>query len=118
MAKINDIINRVDEAKPNAYTQESKLRWIAELDGKMALNVFLMDIVEVQQFAYRYPEGMECEPLVKFPHDEIYDLWLYAKIDFANGEYAKYQNSMEQFNAHYGDFVRWFARTYDPAQGY
>lgn len=37
---------------------------------------------------------------------------------FDNGEYNKYQNSMEQFNAHYGNFVRWFASTYEPAQGY
>lgn len=115
---IREIIEQVDENKPNAFTQKKKLEWIGELDGKIALNVMLMDILEAQRFRYVYPEGLEVKPLVEFPHDTLYELWLGAKIDFANGEYNKYQNSMELFNACYGDFVRWFASTYEPAQGY
>ena len=43
---------------------------------------------------------------------------LQAKIDEANGEYNKYVNSMQIYNEHYGNFVRWFAGLYEPAQGY
>ena len=118
MAKIKDIIERVDENKPNAFSQKTKMAWLAELDGKLAADVFLMNIVEVRQLQYSHPDDLESETLVSFPHDTIYDLWLGAKIDYENGEYDKYQNSMEQFNAHYGNFVRWFATTYEPAQGY
>ncbi len=118
MAKIKDIIERVDENKPNAFSQKTKTAWLAELDGKLAADVFLMNIVEARLLQYRYPDDLESELLVGFPHDTIYDLWLGAKIDYENGEYDKYQNSMEQFNAHYGNFVRWFAATYEPAQGY
>ena len=118
MAKINKIIEVVDRNKPNAFTQEDKLQWIAELDGQLALEVFLMDTVEAAGFQYTFPEGLEYEPLVKFPHDGIYDAWLEAKIDYNNGEYEKYQNSMEMFNARRAAFVRWFASTYEPAQGY
>lgn len=118
MATIHEIIERVDENKPNAFSQKTKMSWIAELDGKIAADVFLMNIVEVRQLQYRHPDDLESEPLVTFPHDSIYELWLGARIDYENGEYNKYQNSMEQFNAHYGNFVRWFASTYEPAQGY
>lgn len=118
MATIQEIIERVDEKKPNAFSQKTKMTWIAELDGKLATDVFLMHITEVRQLQYRHPEDLKSEPIVGFPHDTIYDLWLGAKIDFENGEYDKYQNSMEMFNAHYGSFVRWFASTYEPAQGY
>lgn len=118
MAKISDIIVRLDRTKPNAFSQEDKLRWIAELDGLLATEVFLMDIVEAEQFAYSHPEDLTRETLVRFPHDGLYDAWLEAKIDYHNGEYEKYQNSMEMYNARRATFVRWFAQTYEPAQGY
>jgi hypothetical protein len=118
MATIQEIIERVDERKPNAFSQKAKIAWIAELDGKIAADVMLMNINDVRQFNYAYPENLSSEPLIEFPHDSIYDLWLGAKIDFENGEYTKYQNSMEQYNAHYNNFVHWFASTYEPAQGY
>lgn len=118
MAKIRDIIARVDDIKPNAFKGETKLAWIGELDGRIAADVMLMDITEVKQLQYSHPDDLESETLVDYPHDTIYDLWLSAKIDFANGEYTKYQNTMEMFNAYYEDFVNWFIRSYAPGQGY
>lgn len=118
MAKIKEIIALVDENIPNAFTGERKLAWIAELDGRIAADVFLMGIEDVQQLQYKYPEDLESEPLVSFPHDRLYPLWLEAQIDFANREADKYQNSMAMYNAAYTSFVRWVAQTYDPAQGY
>ena len=82
MSKIREIIKRVDEMKPNAFSEPIKVRW-----------------------------------MIDFPYDDLYDLWLGAMIDFENGEYNKYQNTMEMFNSRYYEFVRWVADTYDPSQG-
>lgn len=118
MEKIREIIERVDKIKPNAFGQKEKVGWIAELDGIIATEVMLMCAIDAGQMKYTYPDDLDSEPLVVFPHSGIYDLWLCAKIDFTNGEYNKYQNTMEMFNANYNAFVRWFASTYEPAQGY
>lgn len=118
MAIIQDIIRQVDDVKHNAFSTEMKLAWLAELDGKIATDVMLMSIEDAGQFRYAYPQDMTSETLVGFPHDDIYNLWLCAKIDFAHGEYDRYQNTMEMFNASFNNFVCWFASTYDPAQGY
>lgn len=118
MATIRDVIARVDEMKPNAFSQAQKLYWLALLDGRVAADVMLMHISDIQQFNYRYPEDLDRELLVSFPHEEIYDYWLQAKIDEANGEDSKYMNTMEAGNAAWNNFVCWFARTYRPAQGY
>ena len=117
MSKIVDIIARVDENRPNAFSSATKMKWISDLDGKIAADVFLMDIAQIRELEYRYPEGLEKEPLVTFPHDDIYDLWLEAKIDAANGEYNRYQNTMQIYNESYSNFVQWFASVYEPAQG-
>ncbi len=114
MAKIKDIIARVNDAKFNNYSDSLKLRWLSLLDGQIAADVFLMSPEEVEQFSYSYPAGMEITPLVDFPYDGVYDLWLMAQIDFYNGEYEKYQNTMEMFNKAYGVFVTWFLTYYAP----
>ena len=117
MATIREIIEQVDLQKPNAFPQNSKLHWIAQLDGKVAQNVLLMGVEELQQFHYRYPEDLNREPLVGFPHDDLYVLWLEAQIDARNGEWNRYQNTIELYNAAYGNYVEWFANTYRPAEG-
>ena len=114
---IRQIIERVDRMKPNGFDTLDKLRWISELDGHLALEVCMMDIQQVQEFAYT-EECLDHEPLAQFPHDGMYEHWLGAKIDYANGEYDKYQNGMEHYNACFEVFRCWFLNTYDPVQGY
>lgn len=118
MATIKEIIARVDEIRPNGFTERVKLAWVSELEGKIAADVMLMSIDEIRNLEYKYPDDLENEPMVSYPHQEVYVYWLQAQIDYTNGEYNKYQNSMEMYNQHYGNFVRWFANTYAPAQGY
>lgn len=114
MAKIKEIIARVDAIKFNDYSDDTKLRMVAVLDGKIAVDVLLMHPSETGQFNYTYPEGLEMETLVHFPHDDLYEKWIEAQIDFKNGEYEKYQNSMEQFNAAYENFVNWLLTYHTP----
>jgi len=116
--KISDVISWVDEVKPNAFPDWVKLEWISALEGRIAADVFLMNAAEVRALAYKYPADMETELLVEPPHDDIYGYWVQAKIDEANGEYTKYVNTLQIYNGHYSDFVRWFANVYAPAQGY
>jgi len=116
--KISDVINWVDEVKPNAFPDPVKVEWLSALDGRIAANVFLLAPLEMEMLPYVYPRDMDMELLVHPPHDDIYSLWLQAKVDEANGEYKKFHNTSQIFNAHYTDFVRWFADTYNPAQGY
>lgn len=112
---IRDLIAQVDRNNPNAFDQRTKLQWIAQLDGKIALDVMLMDVAETEQFRYTHPEALEQEPLVRFPHDDIYELWLDMKIHAAHGETQRYQNALLLYNAAYKNYVRWFAHTYSPA---
>lgn len=117
MSTYGEIISRVDDARPNGYSEQTKLRWLAALEGKVAADVFLMDIAQIQELEPKWPEGLKRETLVSFPHDDIYDTWLEAKILAADKEYSDYQNAIEYHNGHFSNFVKWFARVYRPAQG-
>ena len=113
--KIKEVIRRTDLAKPNAFEEELKFLWLTALEGQIAADVFLMAPAETEQFDYSYPDGLDMELLVKPPYDELYVLYLEAKIDAENGEYNKYQNTMQMFNNSFGEFMRWFANNYRPA---
>lgn len=60
-------------------------------------------------------DGSEFELLVSPPHDKIYWVYLSALIDFGNGEYNKYENTMQMFNAYFGEYLRWYATRYRPS---
>lgn len=118
MATIREVIQRACDLRPNAFSEEQLVRWLALLDGQLAGDVFLMSIEDMRDLEYTWEKDAESEVLVSFPHDNIYDHWLCAQIDLANGEYDRYNNDMTVFNACLDEFTAWFARTYHPAQGY
>lgn len=60
-------------------------------------------------------DGNGCELLTRPPHSKIYPEYVIARIDYANGEYDKYENTMQMFNAFWGEYSRWYARTHRPA---
>lgn len=112
--KIEEACRAAFRVRPNDLELEDQLRWLSELDGKIMTEVMLLDASET--FAVRYTEeDMQKELLVGFPYDKIYVPYLMAMIDFANGEYDRYQNDKAIFDGFYGEYVRWFARVYKPA---
>ncbi len=118
---IKQIIDAVDEIKPNGFSPARKTSWISELEGRIQTEVFLQahDEVIVYQWSDTPGEGdRDTQVLVEPPYDNLYELYLAAQIDFANNEYTKYANSSEAFNNAMVGFIRWFAGRYRPADGY
>jgi len=106
------VIEKVDRVKPNSYSEEDKFGWINELDGMVQRLVFQND--EVKQ--YSYPDDMDKELLIPAPYDDVYALFLEAKIDYYNREYANYNNSATMFEAQYSEYKKDYIRKH-PAKG-
>ena len=117
MSTYRDIITLVDSYRPNTLEGQLKAWWLVSLDGKIATEVMLIDANDVRSFMdCEFPEVLDYEPLVQFPHEELYLHYLEAKILYALEEYNSYQNAMESFNAAYKSYVNWLLNTYDPIQ--
>lgn len=103
--------------KPNAYSNEDKVRWLSKLDG-----IIKKEIIDT----HKGGEGIifdgydadddprTIELIVKAPYDDIYIYWLEAQIDYFNGETAKYNNSIATFNSAYSDFSAAYNREHMP----
>ena len=102
----NKAIEIVDKLKPNAYTEEDKLRWINGLDGMVQRLVMQEDNIT----QYAYPDDMDRELLIPAPFDDVYTLFLEAKIDYYNREYANYNNSATMFEAQFSEYKKAYIR--------
>lgn len=108
----NKAIEIVDRLKLNSYSDEDKLRWINELEGMVQRLVIQAD--EIRQLSY--PEDMDRELLIPAPYDDCYTLFLEAKIDYYNREYANYNNSAMMFEAQFSEFKKDYIRK-NPVRG-
>lgn len=106
-----DILTQADLLAPNQYSQEQKLSWLGELEGRIHLDVHLDTPEQLQQVWQSWPGTLT----VGWPHSDVYLHWLLAKIHQADGELELYQNRMESFNTSYQNYVHWYICTYDPA---
>lgn len=116
--KVSEIIAFVDAIKPNAFPASAKVAWLNEVEGMVWTEIMLLSPLEFKPYTYDDSTGEEdAELLVSPPHNKLYNTYLCAMIDFANGEYDRYQNTMTLFNAHFSEFMRWYATHYRPADG-
>lgn len=113
---ISEAINRTDAVKPNAYDETIKILWLSELDGMIK-----SDIIDTHEGGKDVPfAGYDIDTdgttvlLVPAPYDVLYLRYLEMKIDYSNGEYGKYNNSMLMFNAAYAAFEKYYNHEHMP----
>lgn len=109
-------MNRIDNLKPNSYSQEEKIKWLSALDGTIKAEI--IDTHEggedIVFSGYNENTVLTTELLAPHPYDELYICWLEAQIDYANGEYGKYNNSMAMYNTAYNAFLNYYNRNHMP----
>jgi hypothetical protein len=114
--KIIEAINKLDDLKHNTYSQSDKVGWLSRLDHMVKKMV--IDTHEggenVTFTGYDSNSDPETEMLIPEPFDEAYLRWLEAQIDYTNGEYDKYNNSIEMFNTAWKAYQNYYNRTHMP----
>lgn len=113
---ITEAIRKVDAMKPNSYTESEKVAWLSKLDG--AIKKEIIDTHEdgenIVFDGYNENTPTDTELLVKAPYDDIYLYWLESRIDYYNGEYGRYNNSVTTYNAAYATYERFYNRAHMP----
>lgn len=111
---IIEAIDRMDSLKPNGYSFDDKVNWLSSLDG-MVLDQVLANYItdeEKNEFeGYNPNTPIDTKLLVDEPYSDIYLLWIQSKIEFYDGEIARYNNTMIAFNSLYNDFEKHIFRT-------
>lgn len=114
---IQEVIARVDSLKPNTYTQEQKIKWLNNIE--MTIKAEILDTHEGSESyadftGYNADTPLDTELIVDEPYCVLYERWIEAQIDYANGELDRYQNSFTMFNVAYSDYARYYNRNHTP----
>lgn len=109
-------INHLDKVKPNTYSQPEKLMWLSSLDGMIKTEIIDTHEGNETIIFNEYDENtpLTQKLLIPAPYDEIYIFWLAAKIDYWNGEYGKYNNSIAMFQTAFSNFTKYYHKTHAP----
>lgn len=105
---IIEAIQAVDSLKPNSYSELEKIQWLSELDGTIKAEIIDTheDDEEITFNGYDETTLLETELIVTAPYDRLYKSWLESRIDYANGDYTRYNNSVTVFNTDYLSYQR------------
>ena len=111
-----DVLYRIDEVKPNSYSQSEKIKWLSTLDGMVKKQIIDTHEVkeEIEFKGYDTETDLSTTLLVPAPYDDIYLRWLEMQMDYSNGEYGKYNNSKLMFNTAFSAYELFYNREHKP----
>lgn len=113
MKTLGQIVAEIDRLKLNTYGGEEKTDWVNQLQGMIRRDAWLRPGGK----SLDWTEDQQTPLLLEDSWSGLYTSWLGAQIDFHNGEYDKYQNAMELFNAQWRGYVAWYCNTHHPSDG-
>lgn len=112
---LSEAIACVDDLKPNTVPLLTKIQWLSTLDGLVKRNV--LDTHRGYTGTFSGYDG-ETPPdtvlLIEAPYDTLYRRWLEAQIDLVNGEYGRYNASIQVFSDEYRHFENDYHRSHMP----
>lgn len=113
--KLHDVIDRVDEIKPNSVSMELKIAWLNEIEGLLYTEILLKHEGEEREMPeYDMDTDPDTELLVPTIYADLYLFWIMSKIDLQNMELDKYNNDRTLFNNAYDTFSDYWTRTHMP----
>lgn len=108
---VEKAITLASDIKPHAFSEATLIQWLNEAEGHIMTEVLRVH----PEAARRYEAETDSTKILTVPppFDKLYPAYLTAMIDFANGEYDKFQNSREIYNAAVDEYAKWYIRTHE-----
>lgn len=115
---IGELTRYLSHTKDGGFSPEAYDMWLNEVEGMVQTRIHLTpaDEVTVYKRDFSDPDAFDSITLLAPPpFDKLYAPYIEARIDYANGEYDKYQNSMAMFEAFFTEYMAYYAATHRPA---
>ena len=108
-------ITQADSQRPNAFSLNDKAEWLREIEARIKNEIFdtheeLCDVAMTDFTG----DNTATEMLAPHPYDIIYIYWLFTKIDFLNGENARFNSSVLMYNTAWINLANYVNRNYLP----
>ncbi len=107
-----EAIHQIDALKHNTCTYAQKVTWLSQLDA--LTKTMILDAGKAAKTVFSgYDETTPADTplLIGAPFEEVYRYWLEARIDYANGEFTRYNNANAMFQTVWQRFADHHLRT-------
>lgn len=105
---INEIIEQAQTLSGVSVPEETLLRWVSDLDGRLAIDYFGVD----GWIAPYDSDDLDVPALIEPPWDEgIYVPYLEAMTYYTTGEYDRYENAKAMYEAKLLEFKKYLNRS-------
>lgn len=112
---LGEALETIDSLKHNIYSRSQKIAWLSRLDAMVQQEIFDTCRGEQPPFSgYDADTDPATALLVQPPYDEMYLRYLEAQMDYANGEYHRYNNAIAMFRGVYDSFANAWRRAHLP----
>lgn len=112
---LRECIDKLDGLKPNQYSEEEKVRWLASLEANIYFDIIMTHEWEkLPEYTPYTMKDLDKTMLAPFPYDEVYLSYLKMKVDEENQETTRYNNSATLFNAHLDNYAKFINKTQKP----
>ena len=103
--KVEKIISIVDSIKKNDLSDDAKIVWLNEAEGRIAFEILKMKPDEFRPLA-----SGEDELLAPEPYSKIYTLYIGAMIAFFKGDYNLYNRAVAEYENAFSEYARYVIR--------
>ena len=103
---VEKLLELVDSTRSNELCDDVKLRWIADIEGRV-----LCEIHKIAPKDVKLPLGGDDILTVPDPYADLYLLYMTAMIEFTAGNYAAYSNISREFENSLARYARQVIRT-------
>lgn len=100
--KVSEAITKANQLRINTLGDDIKAEWLNALEGEVA------ELMDVECPVNNFPEDQDL--LMPREHEQVYPLYLVAKIDYFNGEFDLYNNDIVVFNDAFHKACAWYRR--------
>lgn len=98
---VAEALLQIDALMPNAYSDAQKRRWLSEIEGIVADEIFSA----MGGFSPYTEDDGEKELAVPEPYCDLYLKYMQAQMEFYHGDFERYNNAMAMFNVLYSAFA-------------
>lgn len=114
---VQELLNAVDELKPNQYLTARKIEWLNEIETKVYNEIIKThEGADDISFIGYTTSDTETELLVADGYAGLYIDYLFTKIDYYNSDIDKFTNSAMMFTSSFEDYANYYNRTHMPLQ--
>lgn len=116
--KLKDMINQIIRLRGQQYDEDIMTGWINEIEAQAVEQVLSHAVGGVTEFEhYNWNKDQEKELLIPQRFQDVYQNYVFSKIDFLNQETERYNNDVSMFEAAWAEFAAWHIRTYSQKPG-